>query len=742
MKKKMVAWLLAFAMVAGSGTSVMAATETKTGAEEEIAQYSEDAELPMIPVVTPTPTQVPDPTVTPTPTQALDPTVTPTPTQAPDPTVTPTPTEAPKEEMAKVSYRAHVSKKGWMTEVSDGAMAGTTGQKLQMEALEVTVTGVQGLGISYSTYAAATGWKSAVSDGATAGTTGRRLAIEAVRMSLTGEKKDSYTLYYRVHVAKLGWLDWASDAGEAGTLGYGYDVQAIEIRVLPKASAAPGSTAVPVKKQVKITAAAHVSKKGWMQAQTGNRVVAGTTGLGLNMEAIGLSTNGVDELGIAYRVHVSKKGWVDEVSDSEPAGTTGQKLSVEAIEIRLTGKNADQYTIYYRAHVHKLGWLDWAANGETAGTTGLAYGVQAVEIYVAEKGAAAPGATTNAYVKKAGVSYRTYVRSKGWTNAVSDGTTAGTTGKKLSLESLQIKTTGAQNLGISYNVYINNVGWTGYVSDYNAVGNANSNQAIGGIQIRLTGSAAKYYNVWYRVHSDKLGWLDWAANGAPAGTSNTSYGAQAVQIVIRAKGADAPGKTTKPYVDKVSTWTYINGYRRYIDAYGNLMNDVSSIFNPSSKYITVDRVRGITTIYGYNSATNSYDTPIKSMWCSVGKPITLTKAGTYHIGWQLQKKEMNASDGSYRCWASYVSQIYGAVYFHGVASNTPDLKSVSAGAFNALGTPQSHGCVRLAACDAKWIYQHVKSGTTVQIGDSLAAPLTPVRYTWSGGSPGPDPTYS
>ena len=61
-------------------------------------------------------------------------------------------------------------------------------------------------------------------------------------------------------------------------------------------------------------------------------------------------------------------------------------------------------------------------------------------------------------------------------------------------------------------------------------------------------------------------------------------------------------------------WTYIDGYRRYRNADGSLSNDVSAIFNPSSKYITVDRIRGITTIYGYNSETGKYDTPFKSMW--------------------------------------------------------------------------------------------------------------------------------
>ena len=87
-------------------------------------------------------------------------------------------------------------------------------------------------------------------------------------------------------------------------------------------------------------------------------------------------------------------------------------------------------------------------------------------------------------------------------------------------------------------------------------------------------------------------------------------------------------------------WEYIGKYRRYRKADGSLMEDVTSIFNPSSKYITVDRTRGRVTIYGYNSATGSYDTPIKSMICSVGNPISYTAAGTYKIGWQLKKKQM------------------------------------------------------------------------------------------------------
>ena len=427
-------------------------------------------------------------------------------------------------------------------------------------------------------------------------------------------------------------------------------------------------------------------------------------------------------------------------TDGATAGTTGQAKAIEALQIQLTGEAAQYYDIWYRVHSDKVGWLGWAKNGQTAGTEGFRFGIQAVEIRVAVKDSIVPGSLDGTYIKKPVVHYKAYVAGNGWQNAVINGGTAGTTGQKLSLEAIQATVTDMEGLGIQYRVHVSQDGWLDYVSDGADAGTGGSGLQIEAVQFQLTGGAAQYYDIWYRVHSDKFGWLGWAKNGAMAGTTGFKYGAQAVQIVIQAKDTTPPGTMTNSYLKNEEGWFYQNGYRRYKDKYGNVLNDVSSIFNPSNKYITVDRTRGLTTIYGYNSATNSYDTPIKAMLCSVGNPITLTEAGTYSIGWQVEIKKMVGDD--YVCYAPYVSQIYGAVYFHGVASDTPDLQRVMASDFNALGSPMSHGCVRLAACDAKWIYYNVDSGTTVRIGDNLGAPMTGVRYQWTGGLLGPDPTYS
>lgn len=649
-----------------------------------------------------------------------------------------------KKQDPVLTYQAHVQNIGWQENVQSGEVAGTTGRNLAMEAFRISISDMDNLNVQYSAHVRDIGWQNYVGTNEVAGTTGRNLSMEAVRIKLTGDEADNYDIYYRAHVTNFGWLDWASNGQEAGSEGFAYSLQAIEIRILPKGSPdAPTNIGNPNIEKLKVYVNSHVQNIGWQgKREIGGTI--GTTGKNLNLEALQLSTNGANGIGIEYQAHVRDKGWQTYVQDGKTAGTTGANKPIEAIKIKLTGEKANQYDIYYRAHITNLGWLDWAKNDIAAGSTGLAYSVQALEIVIVTKGAAAPGAQSVPLCGRVDVVYSTYGRGKGWQANVNNGNTSGTTGQALPLTGLKVNipATNMGNLGVKYSAHVSDVGWVNDVNDGAEAGIPTSNQSIESVKIQLTGTTSKHYDVWYRAHASSIGWMGWTKNGNVAGTTKLACPLEAIQIIVRPKGSPAPGSTKEPYLDSKEGWTYINGLRRYKDKKGNILNDVSSIFNPSSKYITVDRKKGITTIYGYNSQTKAYDTPIKSMLCSVGNPIFLTKAGTYQIGWQMRVKEMNASDGSYRCWAPYVSQIYGLVYFHGVASNTPDLRTVTAGSFLSLGTPQSHGCVRLAAIDAKWIYYNTSSGTTVNIGDNLASPMTPIRYAWRGGAVGVDPTYS
>ena len=53
---------------------------------------------------------------------------------------------------------------------------------------------------------------------------------------------EQYDIYYRVHSQTYGWLGWAKNGESAGTEGQAKRLEAIEIQLVEKGGAAPGST--------------------------------------------------------------------------------------------------------------------------------------------------------------------------------------------------------------------------------------------------------------------------------------------------------------------------------------------------------------------------------------------------------------------------------------------------------------------------------------------------------------------
>ncbi len=139
---------------------------------------------------------------------------------------------ATSETQVALSYQAHVQGKGWLGAVGDGGPAGTTGQSRRMEALRVTLPGIQ-----VRAHCQSYGWLGWVGSGQMAGTAGQSKRLEALQIKLTGDLADEYDLYYRVHVAGLGWLDWATAGQTAGTCGMSRAIEAVEIRLVPTGAA-------------------------------------------------------------------------------------------------------------------------------------------------------------------------------------------------------------------------------------------------------------------------------------------------------------------------------------------------------------------------------------------------------------------------------------------------------------------------------------------------------------------------
>lgn len=313
-----------------------------------------------------------------------------------------------------VSYRAHVQNIGWQDAVSDGAIAGTEGRSLRMEALRLQVSGSQySGGISYSTHVQDIGWQAAVSDGAIAGTVGQALRVEALRISLTGELAEHYDIYYRVHASDVGWMAWTSDGSTAGTTGMFRRIEAVQVLLVDKGVGVPSGyedsdTDYACLVAPLVTYSAHVQDVGW-QGAVSDGATAGTTGLSRRIEALklSLSKGGENPEGdIVYNAHVQDVGWQyatnDESgwsTDGASIGTTGLSRRLEAIQIDLKGNVADDFDIYYRVHIQDYGWLGWACDGQIAGSTGMSERIEAVQVVLVLKGNAAPGQTAHHELK-------------------------------------------------------------------------------------------------------------------------------------------------------------------------------------------------------------------------------------------------------------------------------------------------------------------------------------------------------
>lgn len=128
--------------------------------------------------------------------------------------------------------------------------------------------------------------------------------------------------------------------------------------------------------------------------------------------------------------------------------------------------------------------------------------------------------------------------------------------------------------------------------------------------------------------------------------------------------------------------------------------------------IHVNRKQNCITIYkgGY---------PVKAMICSTALSPSVTPTGTFYLRDKLRWHELMGPS-----WGQYCSHITDDILFHSVTyTQYCNNRSLSTAAYNMLGQPASHGCIRLQVIDAKWMYDNCPIGTKVVISDTEAMPL-------------------
>lgn len=161
-----------------------------------------------------------------------------------------------------------------------------------------------------------------------------------------------------------------------------------------------------------------------------------------------------------------------------------------------------------------------------------------------------------------------------------------------------------------------------------------------------------------------------------------------------------------------------------VDASGNEASRVVTVnvvtdpeveaLGKSEYYVRVNREQNVVMVYALGR-NGEYETLVKTFVASTGRE-----------GWETPLGEFTVSD-RYEAlflvgdvWGHYAVRIDGPFFFHSVPYFTkgdPEWNDLEYLEYNKLGDVGSAGCVRLAARDAKWVYDNVEMGTTVEIYD-------------------------
>ncbi len=125
-------------------------------------------------------------------------------------------------------------------------------------------------------------------------------------------------------------------------------------------------------------------------------------------------------------------------------------------------------------------------------------------------------------------------------------------------------------------------------------------------------------------------------------------------------------------------------------------------------YVKINVAQNVVNVYKRDES-GDYTIPEKAMLCSTGtytpKPGKKYKITSYRRTW-------NSMQGG--VYAQYAVQITGNILMHSVPYLKRTNSSLEYWEYDKLGEKASLGCVRLNTADARWVYNNVWAGTTVE----------------------------
>ena len=129
--------------------------------------------------------------------------------------------------------------------------------------------------------------------------------------------------------------------------------------------------------------------------------------------------------------------------------------------------------------------------------------------------------------------------------------------------------------------------------------------------------------------------------------------------------------------------------------------------------IEVDITNQIVTVY--RAEAMSEGGIVRQMICSPGEN-ECTPVGRFTLN-QRNSAERTKwyAIPTYDCYVQYVTRIIGGYLFHSLPYAEKDEATLDTEAAALLGTPASHGCIRLRPEDAEWIAKNCPNGTPCHI---------------------------
>ena len=184
-----------------------------------------------------------------------------------------------------------------------------------------------------------------------------------------------------------------------------------------------------------------------------------------------------------------------------------------------------------------------------------------------------------------------------------------------------------------------------------------------------------------------------------------AYRVRAYKIV---DGKIVYGPRSDRYKKLMYGWKYVDNNKLYYNKSGHLVKDVRSIIGKQKSYvIKVNKTRNVVTAYAKDNY-GKYVVPVVSFICSSGKP---TPVGTFYTPAKYRWHELMGPS-----WGQWNTRIYQGFLFHSVYyMEKNNNKTLPVNTYNRLGQTESHGCIRLRAGDAKWIYDNCHLKTKVII---------------------------